>query len=167
MESFVHDTFNFQNNLINWIVLAVLLCILWKRMMPAIFAARRTKIETLINDAARDKEDGRVFLEAQKQRIGNAEKEAEQILVEAKNVANQMKQQMADQTKKDAADLEVKLTQQIETQRQMVITELRSTAATVAVGLAQASLPGAITPAVKQGLQERFIQQLDTIGTKN
>lgn len=154
----------FDNNLINTVVLFGLLAFLWNKIMPGQFADRKQRIQSALDEAAKAKQAGQDFLETQKQRINNAEKEAEQILVEAKEVAERMKQEIADQTKKDAVDLEHKLTQQIETQRQMVITELRSLSATVAVRLAEASLPGTITPAVKQGLQDQFLTQLDTIG---
>jgi F-type H+-transporting ATPase subunit b len=155
----------FRNNLANWIVLVILVAILWSKNMPKAFADRRRKIQTALDEAARAKEEGAQFLSSQKQRIDNAEKEAEQILVEAKQVAERMKIDIAEQTKKDAVELEKKIEQTIQTHRQMVITELRSQAATVAVRIAEASLPGAITSNVKQGLQERFISQLDQVGS--
>lgn len=155
----------FENNLINWAVLMVLLGVLWSKTMPGLFTARRNRIETALTEAGRAKQEGQAFIASQRERIANAEKEADQILVEAKKVAEEMKQQIAEQTKKDSEDLRRKIDQQIATHRQMVITELRSQAATLAVRLAEASLPGAITPNVKNGLQERFIDQLDSLGT--
>jgi F-type H+-transporting ATPase subunit b len=155
----------FRNNLANWIVLAILLGVLWQKNMPKLFDDRRRKIDTALADAARAQEEGKRFIAEQTTRIENAEKEADKILVEAKELAERMKIDIAEQTKKDSADLEKKIEQQIATHRQMVITELRSQAATVAVRIAEASLPGAITSSVKQGLQERFINQLDQIGT--
>jgi F-type H+-transporting ATPase subunit b len=155
----------FKNNLLNWVVLVILLGILWAKNMPKVFEGRRRKIETAINEAAAARSEGQKFITEQRTRIENAEKEAAQILVEAKQVAERMKLDIAEQTKKDAADLEKKIGQQIATHRQMVITELRSQAATVAVRLAEASLNGAITGNIKQGLQERFITQLDQIGS--
>lgn len=155
----------FRNNLANWIVLVILVAILWSKNMPKAFADRRRKIQTALDEAAKAQQEGTQFITAQKQRIENAEREADQILVEAKQVAERMKVDIAEQTKKDAVDLEKKIEQQIQTHRQMVITELRSQAATVAVRIAEASLPGAITPSVKQGLQERFISQLDQLGS--
>lgn len=156
----------FKNNLANWLILVILVGILWQKNMPKLFGDRRNKIETAIADAAKAQEEGTKFLADQRNRIDNAEKEADKILVEAKQVAESMKADIAEQTKKDAADLERKIDQTIATHRQMVITELRSQAATVAVRIAEASLPGAITDRVKQGLQERFISQLDQIGSK-
>ena len=154
----------FENNLINWLILAAILVFMWNKYMPGIFEARRKKIEQSLDDAARARKEGNDFLLEQKQRIDNAAREAENILLEANQVAAQMKQQFTEETKKDAKALEQKIEQQIATHRQMVITELRSSAATVAVRLAEASLPGAITDKVKHGLQERFLNQLDSAG---
>ena len=156
----------FRNNLANWIVLVILVGVLWTKFMPKTFGDRRRKIQTALDEATNARDEGTKFLASQKQRIDNAEREADQILVEAKEVAERMKLDIAEQTKKDAIDLQRKIEQQIQTHRQMVITELRSQAATVAVRIAEASLPGAITPNVKQGLQERFINQLDQIGSQ-
>jgi F-type H+-transporting ATPase subunit b len=156
----------FENNFLNFIVLFIALGVLWSKVMPGIFQGRKHRIDSAIAEAGRAKEEGNAFLNTQKARIANAEKEADQILVEAKETAEAMKRDIADSTRKDIENLHIKIDQQIATHRQMVITELRSQAATLAVRLAEASLPGAITPAVKQGLQERFINQLDSIGSK-
>ncbi len=156
----------FESNLINWIVLTIGLAFLWQKFMPGIFADRRQRIEQAITQAEKIKTDGETFMANQRVRIENAKEEADQILVEAKQVAERMKVSIADQAQKDAVDLQKKIEQQISTHRQMVIAELRSQAAVVAVRLAEATLPGAITANVKQNLQEGFIGQLDAIGTK-
>jgi F-type H+-transporting ATPase subunit b len=154
----------FQNNLVNWLILVGVVSFMWMKFMPGVFGSRRQKIQTAIDDAQRAKKEGGAFLAEQRERIANAEKEAERILIEARQVAEQIKQQTSEKTKTDVEALEKKLDQQIATHRQMVITELRSQAATAAVRLAEASLPGAITPTVKKGLQERFVTQLDQLG---
>jgi F-type H+-transporting ATPase subunit b len=154
----------FSNNLINWLVLAGLIVWLWQKFMPPIFEARRKSIQGNIDDATRAKREGEDFLTEQRQRIANAENEAKKILEDAKQTAASMKTQESETIKKEIAELEKKLEQQIATHRQMVITELRSQAAVAAVRLAEASLPGAITDNVKKGLQERFVSQLDQIG---
>jgi F-type H+-transporting ATPase subunit b len=154
----------FKNNLFNWLILVGVIVWMWNKFMPAVFDERRRKILAAIDESRKAREEGTSFLAQQKDRIDNAEKDAEKILVEARQMAEQLKQQLAEQTRKDAADLERKIDQQIATHRQMVITELRSSAATVAVRLAEASLPGAITDNVKKGLQERFVSQFDSTG---
>lgn len=155
----------FENNLINWVVLAIMVLVLWNKFMPGLFASRRKRIEEAFSRADREREEGQKFLAEQRTRIENAERDAEQILVDARRTAEQMKEQIAAQTTRDIAELHKKIDQQIATHRQMVIQELRSQAATVAVRIAEASLPGAITPNVKNGLQDRFIAQLDSLGS--
>ena len=154
----------FQNNLVNWLILVGVVSYFWMKIMPGVFGSRRQKIQSAIDDAVRAKQDGEAFLAEQRDRISNAEKEAERILVEANQVAEQIKVQTAERTTKEVAALQQKLEQQIANHRQLVIMELRSQAAVAAVRLAEASLPGAITPAVKKGLQERFVTQLDHLG---
>ena len=151
----------FADNLINWLVLAAAIVWAWMKFMPPAFEARRKRIVSAIDDSAKIRKESEEFLASQRTRIENAEKESERILVEAKEVAAQLKVQLSEQTKKDVSELENKLQQQISTHRQMVITELRSQAAIAAVRLAEASLPGALTPSVKKGLQGSFISQLD------
>ncbi len=156
----------FENNFINWGVLTLALWFLWNKFMPQIFADRRQRIERALAQAEQIKTEGETFLALQRERIVNAEKEADEILVEAKQVAERMKASIAEQAQKDAVELQKKIEQQIATHRQMVIAELRSQAAVVAVRLAEATLPGAITDKVKLNLQEGFIGQLESIGNK-
>ena len=154
----------FESNLINWLLLVAFLVYLWMKFMPGIFKDREDRITTALREAEQARLEGRKFQEEQQTRIANAEKEAENILVEAKQMAERMKTEMSVEMRKDADSLQKKIDQQIATERQMAITELRSQAATVAIRLAEASLPGAITPNVKNGLQDQFIKQLDSIG---
>jgi F-type H+-transporting ATPase subunit b len=153
----------FENNLINWLLLVVAIVFLWQKSMPAVFAARRKSIEGAIDEARRAREEGQAFLAEQTKRIENAEKEAEHILVEAKQVAQQLKNQITEQTKKDSTDLEKKIEQQISGHRQTVITELRSQAAIAALRLAEIELPAALSDNAKKGLQERFVGQLGKV----
>jgi F-type H+-transporting ATPase subunit b len=154
----------FGNNLINWVIFVGLIAFFWQKFMPPMFEARRQRIQGALDEAARAKAEGEAFLTQQRERIANAENEAQKILEDAKVTAQSMRSQESELIKKEIAELEKKLDQQISTHRQMVITELRSQAAVAAVRLAEASLPGAITDNVKKGLQERFVTQLDQIG---
>src|SRR5215475_4497349 len=125
----------FRNNLVNWLILVGVVYYFWMKIMPAVFGDRRQKIQSAIDDAERAKQEGQAFLTEQKARIANAEKESDDILVEARKVAEQVKQQAAEKAQADIAALERKLDQQIATHKQMVITELRSQAAVTAVRL--------------------------------
>ncbi len=103
----------FSNNLINWLVLIALIAWLAQKQLPGLFAARKESIETTLKEASQARAEGQAFLEAQQKKIANAEKEAEKILVEAKEMAEQMRAQAAEQTKKEIADLSLNIEQQI------------------------------------------------------
>ncbi len=51
----------FENNLINWLVLVVLLVILWNKVTPPMFAGRKEKIENSLREAAEAKAQGDAF----------------------------------------------------------------------------------------------------------
>lgn len=156
----------FESNLLNWILLVILLAYLWMKATPALFQARQEKIDTAIEEAGKAKAEAERFLSDQTARIANAEQESKKILVEAKQVAQEMKQQIAEQATQEVADFERKIGQAITGETQMAITELRSQAATVAVRLAETTLPGAMTASAKDRMLAEFIDQLESVGTK-
>lgn len=156
----------FESNLLNWILLVVLLAYLWIKATPALFQSRQDKIASILEEAAKAKNEAEKFLDDQTRRIENAEQESQKILVEAKRVAEEMKQQIAEQTNQEVRDFERKISQAITAETQMAITELRSQAATVAVRLAETTLPGAMTASAKDRMLAEFVDQLETVGTK-
>jgi F-type H+-transporting ATPase subunit b len=154
----------FANNLINWLILVALLVYLWHKVTPAMFATRAQAIETALQDARSAKEEAQALREQQTKRLAQADHEAKQILLDARKLAEQMKQKIVEQTQADGQELARKITQQIAAQKQMAIEELRSQAALAAVKLAEAALPGAITDSTRVRLCDQFVQQLDGIG---
>jgi F-type H+-transporting ATPase subunit b len=156
----------FANNLINWLLLLVFLGWLWAKFTPGMFASRKESIEASLREAASAKQEAQSFLRQQEQKIANAEKEADQILVDAKRVAEEMRVQMVADTKVEADNIRRKIEQQVASERQQAITEMRSQAATVAVRLAEATLPGAISDSARKRLLGEFIEQVETIGSK-
>ncbi len=156
----------FENNLINWILLLVFLGWLWSKYTPSMFAARKESIEGALKEAAKARQEGQESLLEQERKIANAEKDAEQILVEARRVAEEMRIQIAADTKNETEHIRKKIEQQVASERKQAITEMRSQAATVAVRLAEAALPGAISDTARKRLLGEFIEQVETIGSK-
>lgn len=156
----------FENNLINWLLLVAILVYMWVRLTPAMFAARKDKIEATLQEAEQAHKEGQEFLAQQKTRIENAEAESQKILDEAKRVASEMKAEIAVQTQSEEKYLRERITQQINAEKQQAFTEMKSRAAVVAVRLAEASLPGAITDSAKARLQNQFVEQLENGGGK-
>jgi F-type H+-transporting ATPase subunit b len=151
----------FSNNLINWLLLVVILIYMWMRLTPTIFAARKEKIDAAIREAEQARIEGEQFQKEQEARIQNAEAEASKILEDAKRVAADMAADIKKQTELESAALSKRIDEQIEAEKRLAITEMRSRAATVAVRLAEASLPGAITSSAKSRLLNQFVDQLD------
>jgi F0F1-type ATP synthase membrane subunit b/b' len=107
----------FENNLINWLLLIVLLFWLGNKYLPGAFRSRQNSIETMLREASQARAEGIAFLEAQQKKIANAEKEAEKILVDARHMAEQMRTQLEEQTRRELDDLRLKVEQQIAGER--------------------------------------------------
>lgn len=157
----------FENNLINWIILMFLLIYGWARITPGIFAARKERIDAALKEAEQAKLEGQEFLKKQEAIIANAEEETKKILEEAKQAAATMAADIKKQAAAEEKSLKERIEQQIKAEQQQAITEMRSRAATVAVRLAEASLPGAITDSSKARLHNQFVDQLESGGIKS
>jgi F-type H+-transporting ATPase subunit b len=156
----------FSNNLINWILLVLILGYMWMKITPAMFAERKNKIDGALNEAEKARVEGQEFFKKQEARIANAEEESKSILEDAEKMAAVMKAEIEKQTETETKSLSDRITQQISAEYQQAITEMRSRTATVAVRLAEASLPGAITDSAKSRLLGEFVEQLDNGGLK-
>ena len=161
VEEHAFSLLDFRNNVLNWIILVIGIIWLAKTLLPPAFASRAQKIASALDEAAKSRAEGLAFLEEQRTRIANAEKEAEKILVEAKDVAIQMRAQMEGETRKEAAELSVKIEQQISNQRQLAVTELRTVAARAAIKLTEVSLKQHLSAGSKQKLLDQFVEQLE------
>lgn len=153
----------FENNLLNWFVLVGLVGWLWMKYMPGVFASRQQSITTAIADAARARAEGEAFFRVQKEKIASAEKEADNILAEAVQVAKQMKEEMEKQTAREVADLKARIEQEIANERQLAISQLRSAAAKAAITLSGAALPPAITDSARARLLDQFLAELEVV----
>ncbi len=151
----------FDNNVINWLVLAAALIYLWNKHAPPMFKAREDTINAALQDAALAKKQGEEILIEQRKKIANAEEDAKKILADARAIADEMQQQLALQTEKEIADLESKIEQQIATERQLAILQLREAAARAAISLTEKILPSLLDESAKARLLTQFMEQLD------
>ncbi len=152
----------FENNLINWLILVVLLVILWQKVTPPMFASRAEKIETSLREAAEARAQSELLLKEQQAKVANVEEEVAQKQVDAKVLAEELRVQRAAQTQKDMADLGQKLQNQIATERAVAITDLRSSAAKAAIHLTEQILPSMMNESIRGKLLNQFMEQLDS-----
>jgi F-type H+-transporting ATPase subunit b len=151
----------FENNLINWLVLLAGLIYLWKKYVPAMFAAREESITQALRDAAQAKLQSEKMLAEQKVRISNAEREASKILSDAKVFANELKVELETQTEKEVSQLKTRIEQQITYERELAVTQMREAAAKASISLTEKILPSLLDEAVKSRLLTEFMEQLD------
>lgn len=156
----------FENNLINWILLMCILAYMWMKVTPGIFAARKERIDASLNEAEKARIEGLEFAKKQEAIIANAKIELKKILEDSKQIAATMAAEIKKQTENDVKSLSVRIEQQIANEQHQAITEMRSRAATVALRLAEASLPGAITDSARTRLLSQFVDQLESGGIK-
>ena len=151
----------FENNLINWVVLVIAICWGASRIMPSVFSNRKSQIDGAIQDARIAREEGEKFLTEQQAKIANAERESDNILVEAKQIAEKMRGDMEAATKKELADLEHRIDQEITNQRQLAVLQLRTAAAKAAIALSESAIPQALNDQAKAKLMNQFMDQLE------
>lgn len=152
----------FDNNVINWLVLVGCVVYLWAKLMPGVFASRKSSIETAIAEAQAARREGEEFLAKQTERLEKAEHEAESIIVEAKKIAEQMKAEAISQAEKEMSDFKHKIEQQIENERNMAVNELKGVAAKSAIVLAESVLSEKLTSQSKERLMNQFFEQLES-----
>jgi F-type H+-transporting ATPase subunit b len=151
----------FESNLVNWLLLVVGIIYLWQKYMPAVFKQREEQTEAALKDAALAKKQGEELLAEIRSRLANKDAELEKIRNEGKQLAEQLKKQMEEQTNKDAKDLELKIKQQMANERQLAITQLRQAAAQAAIKLTEQVLPTLLDEKAKAQLLNQFMEQLD------
>ena len=157
----------FENNLINWLLLVAFLWWILARSLPPVFKGREESINSTLNAAKEARAQAEALLAKQKAAVANAEKDAQEILAEARAAAKDMQESMEAQTKKDIAEMLVKFENAIAAERQMMVTEMRQASVKAAMELAKGQLASAVTPEVKSQMLNQFMEQLETLNTRS
>lgn len=152
----------FENNVINWLVLVVLLIVLWNKVTPAMFAKREESITTALREAAEARAQAEALLKEQEAKVANVEQEVAKKKADAQALAEELSVQRQKQTEKDLADLTLKLQNQISTERAVAVTELRGIAAKAAIHLTEQALPSMMNDSIRGKLLNQFMEQLDS-----
>ncbi len=154
---------DFKSNVINWVILVGFLFYGINKLVPPMLAKREASIKEEINVAERIKAESDAFFLEQKQNLENAQRESENIVDEAKTLAETMKTEIKNQTTREVADLQRKLEAAIANERQMIVTEVRSAAVEAAVKLSRSYLEKNVDEADNKRLLSQFVAGLDTL----
>lgn len=157
----------FENNVINWVLLVVFFWWVMAKNLPPVFKARDESINATLAAAQKARTEAEALLEKQKAAVANAEKEAEQILVEAKTIAAEMQANLEAQTQRDIAEMLVKFESAVASERQLLVNELRQASVKAAIELTRGQLASQTSTEVKANLLNQFMEQLETLNTKS
>lgn len=159
-----HEAGLFDNNFINWLLLLAFLGWLIAKNLPGVFSARKASIESEISAANAAKAEATAFLEEQRRKIADVEKEVEKMLSDAKQDASRSKALIEEQTDKEMKEMLAKFESSIHNERQLLVTEMRAAVVKAAVAISEEQLRSQVNESVKGELLNKFMSQLDTIG---
>lgn len=141
-----------DTNLINLGILIAVLLYFAPGFIGKILSERRATIEQAITEAEKRQKEAAAALAEQQQNLTQAQAEAEKILATAETRAQEVKQKIAQQAEQDIERMKATANQEMNTERDKAIAQLRSMVASKALAQVESRL--------KETLDENAQQQL-------
>jgi len=138
-----------DTNLINLAIILSVLVYFGRGFLGKILLERRQKIETAIQDAEKRKKDAAASLADQQQKLAQAQTEAGRIRAAAEESAKKAKETILTQTEQD-----------IHSQQERIIAELRQRVVAMALEQAESRLKSDLNENTQQQLIDRSIAML-------
>jgi len=140
----------------------VISLLIWKAGPAAktALAARTDRIAKEIDDAAKAHTDAESKLADVQGRIANSEQERQRILVEARQTAEALKQQIIAKAEDDAVNLKARAAVDIEASKQQAIADLQAEVATLALGAAEEVIGRSLDASTQADLIDGYITQV-------
>jgi len=149
-----------ETNVINLAILIGLLLFYGGKFLNKLLGERRGKIEAEIKQSEqRAKEAAAALAEAQ-QKLAQAQAEAEQIHQNALARAQEVKESILAQGKEEVARLQATASQELNTETEKVIDQIKQQIVSLALAKAESELKGNLDSSVQDKLIERSIAQL-------
>lgn len=149
-----------ETNLINLVIIIGVLIYFGSNFLGKTLSERRTEIESAIKDAEDRQQKAAVALAEQKKNLKQAEANAQQILATARENAEKAKAAILTQSEKDVERLKASAQQDLDSQQDRVLQELRQRVADMAMGRVQAQLPERLNDSVQTQLVDKSIALL-------
>jgi F-type H+-transporting ATPase subunit b len=148
-----------------WTLLAfgIALFILWKFAYPLLLEsvqAREKSLRDAIEAATRDRAESAQLLAAHKAQIESARNEAQKIIADGRAVAEKLRTQMLDDTKKQQDELLARAKRDIEGEKVKAIIELRREAIDLALRGASKVIEKNLDDATNRKLVEDFLSSV-------
>src|SRR3954469_23699621 len=144
----------------------VLARFVWPRF-EQVFRARREAIEGGIERAEAMQAEARAALEQYRAQLAEARTEAAQIRDQARAEGQQILEELRTQAQEESARILARGEEQLATQRQQLVNELRGQIGTLAVDLAGRVVGESLAEdARRRGTVDRFLSELDEMSTR-
>ncbi|VXD15665.1 ATP synthase subunit b [Planktothrix serta PCC 8927] len=145
----------FETNLINLAILIGVLVYFGRGFLGKILNERRSTIEEAILEAEQRQKQAEASLAEQQQKLTAAQTEAQRILAEAEERAKAVRELILAKAVEDVERMKATANQELDSDRERVIAQLRSLIATQAIERAESQLKQQLNDTV----QERLIDQ--------
>lgn len=158
--SFGFDFNLLDTNLINIAIIVGLLIYFGKGFLTKTLSERRSTIEAAIRDAEQRKKDAAIALADQQQKLAQAQTEAVRIRAAAEESAKSARAAILLQSDQDVERLKAAAAQDLTSQQERIINELRQQVAAQAIQQVESQLRSDLNENVQQQLVDRSIAML-------
>lgn len=140
---------------------------MWKYALPAMkttLDARAEKIQGDLDSAETQKAEASTVLAEYKAQLTDAKNESARIIEEARQTADEMKQELAVKAQADIAEMRTQAAADIDSAKTQAIADLRGEVASLAIGAAEQIVQRNLDQETNVALVEAYINQ---VGAKN
>lgn len=146
-----------DTNLINLAILIGVLLYFGPSVLGKILTERRTSIEEAITEAEKRQKEAAAALAEQQEKLTRAQTEAEQIKANAEERAKALKESILAQAAKDVEKMKAAASQELDSERDRVIAQLRSIVAAKALESVESQLHERLDDGAQQQLINRSL----------
>jgi F-type H+-transporting ATPase subunit b len=149
-----------ETNLINLAVVVGVVVYFGKNLLGKALGERRSNIEAAIQDAEKRKKEAASALADQQQKLAQAQAEAARIKAAAEESAKVARAEIMAQSAQDIERLKATAAQDLNSQQERVMTELRQRIAALALEKVEAELKSGLSDDTQKQLVDRSIAMM-------
>lgn len=149
-----------ESNLFNLAIVYAILFYFGRSFLSNALGGRRAAIEAAIQEAETRKQEASAALADQQQKLAQAQTEAAQIRASAEEGAKSAAAEILAKAEQDVQRMREAAVQDLNTEQERVITELRQRVVALALQKVEAELPSRINDTTQQQLIERSLAML-------
>jgi F-type H+-transporting ATPase subunit b len=146
----------------NFLVFAVILYLAFGKQVSGLLAARRERIEQGLRDAEQARRDRETAEQERLATLGEARREANEILTRAQKVAQETRDADIAATREELERMRVRAAAEIEAEKQRALGELRGEVANLALEAAEKVVRETMTDARHRRMVEEFLAESDS-----